>query len=51
MFSLLIEINCAKKENKNLRKGNVFLEVNYLFVKDHAFILFWALSKKMCQIW
>lgn len=52
LFSLLIEINCGgeKKKKKKLRKGNVFLGVNCFFVKDCTFILFWALSKKMCQI-
>lgn len=44
-MQMLIEINRAKK----LRKGNVFLEVNYLLVKDRTFVLFWAFSK-MCQV-
>lgn len=40
-LQMLIEINCAK----TLRKGNVFLDVNSLLVKECAFILFWAFSK------
>lgn len=38
---MLIEINCAK----TLRKGNGFLDVNSLLVKESVFISFWALPK------